>query len=109
MTIAKGSITINPSNGNHSGDGASFAIFEAYIAKIDLSAVTGTALAKAKQQVADLVEAFAEVIPYITTNAQVKVTITSSDAGLQRLPASMVEDEPTKAPAGDVEIHGVVT
>jgi hypothetical protein len=37
------------------------------------------------------------IIDEVLANAEVRIT--NSDAGLQRLPASLVEDEPTKAPS----------
>jgi hypothetical protein len=99
MAMAPGSITINPTTGADSGSGAAYELFQDYDAKLDYGAATGTTLAAAKQQAADLCESIAQVIVnHVTTNG--KAVVDTGDAGLQRLPAApMLEDDPCKAPA----------
>lgn len=48
------------------------------------------------------------IVPYIQDNADVTVTITTSDSGLQRMPASTTEDTPTKAPGTNKTLTGSV-
>jgi len=99
MAMVPGSITIDPGTGADSGTGASYELFQDYDAKIDYGSSTGAALASAKQKVADLCESVGQVIvAHLGLNAKAKVT--TSDAGLQLLPAlPMGEDDECKAPA----------
>jgi hypothetical protein len=46
------------------------------------------------------------IVDYIVANAEVVTTITPTDAGLQRDPAS---SDPTLAPAADKTLQGVIT
>ena len=98
MAMVPGSITINPTTGADSGTGCSYELFQDFNAKVDYGTATGATLALAKQQVADLCESVGQVIvAHIGTNAKAKVT--TSDAGLQLLPATpMAEDDECKAP-----------
>lgn len=59
----------------------------------------------------DAFELASALVPYLAANAVVHVTIptTSGGAGLQRLPASLTEDEPTKAPATTKTLTGTLT
>jgi hypothetical protein len=99
MAMVPGSITIDPGTGADSGTGCSYELFQDFNAKVDYGTATGTTLAIAKQQVADLCESIGQVIvTHIGVNAKAKVTAT--DAGLQLLPAApMAEDDECKAPA----------
>lgn len=99
MAMVAGSITIDPATGADSGTGCAYELFTDFSAKVDYGTATGVTLALAKQQVADLCESIGQVIvAHIGTNAKAKVT--TSDAGLQLLPAApMNEDDECKAPA----------
>jgi hypothetical protein len=99
MAMVPGTITIDPATGADSGTGAAYELFQDYDAKQDYGTASGTVLAAAKQQVADLCESVAQVIVnHVTTNG--KAVVDTGDAGLQRLPAApMLEDDPCKAPA----------
>lgn len=45
---------------------------------------------------------------YLTGNAEVTTNVTDTDAGLQLLPATLAEDEPTKAPAATKQLTGTL-
>jgi hypothetical protein len=101
MAMVPGTITINPTTGADSGTGCAYELFTSFNAKIDYGGQTGAALAVAKQRTADLCLSIGTVIvTHITTNGKAKVT--TSDAGLQLLPAApMSEDDECKAPTVD--------
>jgi hypothetical protein len=101
MAMIPGSITINPTTGADSGTGVSYELFTDFSAKVDYGTATGATLALAKQQVADLCQSVGQVIvAHITTNGKAKIT--TSDVGLQLIPATPVnEDDECKAPAAD--------
>ena len=99
MAMVPGSITIDPGTGADSGTGCAYELFQDFNAKVDYGSTTGASLAAAKQLVADLCESIGQVIvAHIGTNAKAKVT--TSDAGIQLLPAMPgSEDDECKAPA----------
>jgi hypothetical protein len=101
MAMVPGSITINPTTGADSGTGCAYALFQDFNAKIDYGGQTGAALAVAKQRTADLCLSIGTVIvAHIVANGKAKIT--TSDVGLQLIPATPVgEDDECKAPAAD--------
>jgi hypothetical protein len=98
MAMSEGTVTIDGS-GNATGDGCAKEIFDELDAGQDYGPLTGTELQTAKEQVAVVARAIAKVIPHIVNNGKAKIS--TSDAGLQLLPASLTEDEPCKAPTSD--------
>jgi hypothetical protein len=106
MAMAAGNVTID-GTGNRSGTGAAVILYDSYITKFTIA--SGPTGVQAKRQIADLCTMIASLVSYIQGNAEVDVSITTSDSGLQRLPASLVENEPTKAPSGTKHLAGVVT
>ena len=97
MAMTQGNVTVD-ATGTASGSGAAKEVFDSLDSTVDYGTVTGTELQSARQKVADLANAISEIIPHIVTNA--KATITTSDSGLQGIPATPVnEDDPCKAPA----------
>jgi hypothetical protein len=99
MAMVPGSITINPTTGADSGTGCAYELFQDFNAKINYDGQIGAALAVSKQRTADLCLSIGTVIvAHITTNGKAKVT--TSDVGLQLIPAIPVgEDDECKAPA----------
>lgn len=96
MAMTQGTVTID-ATGNPSGIGAARAVFDALDATMDYGTLAATDLQTAKQRTADLANAVSEIIPHIATNAKAKVT--TSDAGLQRIPpAPPLENDDCKAP-----------
>jgi hypothetical protein len=78
MAMTPGSITIDPATGADSGTGVSYELFQDYDAKLSYGTLTGSALASAKQQLADLCESIGQVIVnHITSNAEVATTGTA--------------------------------
>ena len=97
MAMIQGDVTI-AADGSASGTGAAKEVFDSLDATIDYGPLTGTELQTARTQTANLAKAISVIIPHITTNG--KATITTSDSGLQTIPATPVsEDDPCKAPA----------
>lgn len=75
MAMTRGSVTINPTTGSASGTGVAKEIFDVYDATIDYQGLTGTNLAQARKQIADLCNSVAYVIDHIKTNAVVDTDI----------------------------------
>lgn len=91
MAMSAGSVTIDE-DGEATGSGAAKAVYDVMVSKM------GDALPMqqaARRQVADIAEAVAALIDYIMTNGEVTTTITTDDAGLQR-----VSGNDTQAPSG---------
>lgn len=108
MALAKGSITVD-GNGDASGSGLSKRILDGFLGGGALAALvadlTGSRKAEVVQGMADLAQAISDgVVDELVANGEVTITIDTSDAGLQRLPVSIVASEPTVAPSGDVEL-----
>jgi hypothetical protein len=94
-----GSIEVD-SNGNATGTGLAFAIFEA-----TLSAVPPAAKALIAGGMASFCEGLATaIIEHIQAHAEVTVTVSAADAGLQRTPDPNNPNTATQAPAAPVEL-----
>lgn len=109
MALVKGTITVNP-DGTHTSSGLAGRIFEAMLASAEAGWLTLFAghpmevqvRKTAKESLKEQAEPIAfGIVDEFTLNAEVTVTVSSSDAGLQRLPANLSEDEPTKGPSGN--------
>lgn len=81
MSMNKGSVTIDSETGEASGSGAAKEIFDDWDAKIDYQGVTGTTLATARQQLADMCNSFALIIDHIKNNAEVSTTVEDISSG----------------------------
>ena len=81
MAMTKGQVTIDSGTGAPSGGGAARAMFDALDATVSYQGQTGEGLAVARQPVADICNAVAEMIDYIIDNAEVGTsgTGTASD------------------------------
>ena len=105
MALQAGSVTVDGS-GQASGSGWAKEFYDNYAPKV----LPAGAPASAAQQVADLANSLAATLfPHFTDNAQVTVSVTPSDAGLQRLPEVLAADQPTKAPSTTKTLTGTLT
>ena len=109
MAMNAGSVTLD-GDGNPTGTGLARELYDAWIAKVSFPDPDDypeadrpkviAAIVAGKGGLADQCDAFASaVVAHITTNAAVTIKVDTGDAGLQRLPANLAEDEPTKAPS----------
>jgi hypothetical protein len=110
MALTVGSVEVDE-EGGYTGTGLTKRLVDAVLATPNMAAALAQEGMTAAQKVslvqgmADYSEAMATaIIDEIQANAEVTVSVSASDAGLQRLPASLVENEPTKAPVAPVEL-----
>jgi len=92
-------------DGEVSGTGLSLAIFNGTLAAID---------EEQRQKVAAAMAPFcnglaAAIVDHILANAEVVVTITTADAGLQTVPNPATPGSPTAGPASDKTFNGTLT
>jgi hypothetical protein len=114
MPLTIGSVTVD-GEGGHTGSGLTKRLVDATLATPAMAAMLATDGLTTAQKI-EIIEAQAAysqaqataIIEEIQANAVVTVTIGTGDAGLQRLPASLVQDEPTKAPASPKTLGGTV-
>jgi hypothetical protein len=128
MALSGGSITVNSETGAHTGSGMSFEILDAWWTakgpdydEDHLPQVPGespeewlarriSVIVAVKQGIASLLQAIADgVVAEITSNAEVTVTVTANDAGLQRLPDPPEAGAATVAPATPVDLAGTIS
>lgn len=105
MALAIGSVTVDE-EGGYTGSGLTKRLVDGILATPNMADVlvqeglTTAQKISLIQGMADYSEALATaIIEEIQANAEVTVKVGTSDAGLQRLPANLAENEPTKAPA----------
>jgi len=110
MAMVIGSIAVD-SEGRYIGTGLTKRMLDEVMATDNLSDAMSTPGMSDSQKVqlvqgmADYCGAMAKaIVDEIQANAEVTVTVSASDAGLQRMPAATTEDTPCKAPAGNVEL-----
>jgi hypothetical protein len=110
MALIVGSVEVDE-EGGYTGTGLTKRLVDAVLATPNMAAVLAQEGLSIEQKVsvvqgmADYSEAMATaIIDEIQANAEVTVTVSASDAGLQRIPASTAEDTPCKAPAAPVEL-----
>lgn len=117
MAMSAGTVTIDANGDPNAGSSGTMArsIYDALVVTMDMGDFelpTG-ALQSARQRLADIANAVASgVVSHVTSNAEVTVTVSTSDSGLQLIPATPVsEDDPCKAPASSVELatKGTIT
>jgi hypothetical protein len=96
MALDDTTLTIDEDGNPEQSTGLPLRIYNALIATY--AAFPAESTPDSQRQLADLCNAIGgAVVAEVTANAEVRIT--DSDAGLQRMPASTAEDEPTKAPA----------
>jgi hypothetical protein len=109
MALIIGSVTVDE-NGDVTGTGLSKRLIDELLGMTAFASMLNDLAGDERkatmvQGMADFATAIATgVINEITANAEVTVTVSASDAGLQRMPASTTEDTPCKAPADSVEL-----
>ena len=110
MTLAIGSVEVDE-EGGYTGTGLTKRFVDAVLATPAMAAMLATEGLTTAQKItivegmADYSQALATaIVEEIQANAEVTVTVSASDAGLQRMPASTVEDTPCKAPAAPIEL-----
>lgn len=100
MALSAGTITIDGSGNPDAAGTMARAIYDAFIASIDLSFVPSYGQQATKQQLADLCNAIAAgVVAHIVANGEVTVQIAPGDAGLQRTPNPNDADTDTQGPS----------
>lgn len=104
MALDAGEVDVDV-DGNASGSGLALAIFNGA-----LSAVSS----EQRKQVAAAMAPFcngvaAAIVDHIRENAEVSVTITTADAGLQTVPNPVTPGAPTAGPPSDVTFTGTLT
>ena len=109
MALTIGSVTVDE-NGDVTGTGLSKRLIDEFLGMTAFASMLDDLSgddrkATLVQGMADMATAIATgVIDEIQANAEVTVTVSSGDAGLQRMPASTTEDTPCKAPADSIEL-----
>lgn len=104
MALAAGTISVDGA-GNATGTGLAIDIFNQA-----LSAVPSDRKAQIAAAMAPFCVGLASaIVGHITAHAVVQVTIRTTDAGLQRLPATFVASADTLGPAADKTFTGSLT
>lgn len=104
MALNAGEVEVDD-EGEASGTGLAMAIFNGTLSAIDEDK---------RKQVAAAMAPFcnglaAAIVDHIRDNAEVEVTITTSDAGLQTVPNPATPGAPTDAPATNKTFTGTLT
>ena len=115
MPLTVGSVTIDSTGGVTKSD-ATGRLYDKMIARMTASYAaagsqfpTGAASVPLKQGVADMANDFADwIISEIQNHALVRVTVETTDSGLQRMPASTTEDTNCKGPSVAKSLLGTV-
>jgi hypothetical protein len=105
MALEAGSCTIAPDK-TVSGTGLARAIAENYLPVFGSIGLPTASLDKLAQFCNGLATA---IVDHIVANAEITVTVTTLDAGLQRTPNPNDPNTPTLGPASDVELTGSIT
>jgi len=115
MALEIGSIEVNE-EGGYTGSGLTKRLVDARVATADMAALLSSEGLTAAQKAAFITSLAADceamataIIDEIVTNAEVTVTVSTGDAGLQRIPASTVENTPCKAPSSPVVLAAKAT
>lgn len=111
MAIDSGSITINPTTGGHTGSGMSYEILDNWwdANSSRYAEASVETIVAVKEGISSLLQAIADgVVAEIINNAEVTVTVTTSTAGLQRLPNPPNAGSATVAPATAVDLSGYI-
>lgn len=104
MALDAGEIEVND-EGEVSGTGLALAIFNGTMSSVP---------EEQRRQVASGMAPFcnglaAAIVDHIASHAEVTVTITTADAGLQTVPDPALPGAPTAAPASDKTFTGALT
>jgi hypothetical protein len=103
MALDTTELTIDDEGNPEQSTGLARRLYDRMIARYELGEESTP---NAQRQLAALCNDIAlAIVDEFTENAEVRVT--TSDAGLQRLPATLAEDEPTKAP-GETKVLRIV-
>lgn len=114
MSLSAGTVTVNDDL-THSGSGLALAIFESLETAIIIPNdppphqpgglnFEPLRLGNRRSMALLATSLAAGIISYITANAEVSVTVSAADAGLQRMPASTAHGTPTEGPAAPVAL-----
>lgn len=103
MALEAGSITVD-SDGSATGTGLAYAMFSGA-----LGSVTAANRARIAADIAPFFEGLAEaIIDHITANAEITVTIETTDVGLQRTPNPNNAETATLGPATQKVLTGSI-
>ena len=103
MALVKGTITIN-SAGVATGTGMALRIYNGVMSALDADALAAVG-SSMKQFCEGLAGA---IVDEITENAEVTVTVQTTDSGLQRMSDPVLADADTQGPSNDVELFGTI-
>jgi hypothetical protein len=103
MALEAGSCTIN-ADGTVTGTGLAHAVATEYVTRVEGLVLKRPAVREAYEQLSEAIAA--AVVGYLLANADISVTVKTTDGGLQRDPAS---SDPTLAPSTDKTITGSLT
>lgn len=103
MALEAGSCTIN-ANGTVTGTGLSRAVAQEYVTRVEGLVLKRPAVRQAYEQLSEAIAA--AVVSYLLANADISVTVKTTDSGLQRDPAST---DPTLGPSADKTLEGTLT
>lgn len=84
MAMTKGTVSIDPGTGEASGSGAALVLYDALDATMDypeLEGMPADTIIAAKQQLADMCNAFSEIIDYIKDNAELNAEAADVQSG----------------------------
>ena len=103
MALQSGTVTVN-SQGSATGSGLAIAIFNGVLAAVPENA---------RKQIASSMGPFCEalataIVTHFTENAEINLTIATTDSGLQRIPYPPTVGTPTDGPASDVTLSGSI-
>jgi len=110
MAMVVGSVEVDE-EGGYTGTGLTKRFVDARLATTSMAALLAREDITAAQKeaivsgmAADCAAMATAIVAEIVANAEVTVTVSASDAGLQRIPATISENEACKAPAAPVEL-----
>jgi hypothetical protein len=111
MALEVGSVTVDPEDASATGTGLAFAIYDAMNGQF--TEIEGLPLVKklsSREGMANFATALAAgLVPYLTANSEIEVTVHTTDAGLQRTPNPNNPDTDTQGPATDKTLAGTLT
>lgn len=106
-----GEVNIDEETGDHTGDGMALALYEKQIVLMDgiIDTMSVEDQVNLKEGLADFCKALAEgIVTYLVGNADVAVTITTSDTGLQRTPDPNSPNTNTQGPSANRTLTGSI-
>ncbi len=109
--LEPGEVNIDEETGDHTGDGMALALYEKQILLMDniLGTMSVEDQVNLKEGMADFCKALAEgIVPYLVSNTDVTVTITTSDSALQRTPDPNNPNTNTQGPSANRTLTGSI-